>query len=262
MLWSSKKSILGLVLLGVVTVLLTIAVYLPASWLGAVLEKQTSGRLSLGDVQGSFWHGSAFLGVAVDQKSPVTALFPGRFSWKISPKLLLGRIDVEITNEQVLSQPVVVQGNFAQWQVSASNLRLPSERLKGLGAPLNTIGPTGKIVLSWEPLEMTRDGNRVSAIGNAQLELNEMASRASSIRPLGSYRLVMKLNGERIDMNLLTIKGPMNLEGSGALVQGRMQFSGKAYAQAGQEERLANLLNLLGRRRFEGDKQIIALEYR
>ena len=142
---SSKKSILGLVLLGVITVLMTIVVYLPASWLGAVLEKQTAGRLSLGDVQGSFWHGSAFLGVAVDQKSPVTALFPGRFAWKISPKLLLGRIDVEITNEQVLSQAVMVQGNFAQWQVSGASLRLPSERLEGLGAPLNTIGPTGKM---------------------------------------------------------------------------------------------------------------------
>nr|WP_315487425.1 type II secretion system protein N [uncultured Undibacterium sp.] len=52
------------------------------------------------------------------------------------------------------------------------------------------------------------------------------------------------------------------LEGSGKLNQGRFQFSGKAYAAPGQEEKMANLLNLLGRRRQEGDKQFIALEYK
>ena len=98
--------------------------------------------------------------------------------------------------------------------------------------------------------------------GQVVLDLNEMASRASSIRPLGSYSVVFKLMQDRVDLNLSTVRGPMMLEGGGALIQGRLQFSGKAYAQQGQEEKLANLLNLLGRRRQEGDKQVIALEYK
>jgi general secretion pathway protein N len=41
-----------------------------------------------------------------------------------------------------------------------------------------------------------------------------------------------------------------------------LQFSGKAEAEAGQEEKLANLLNLLGQRRHEGDREVIALEFK
>ena len=56
----SKK--MGVVwgLFAIFSVLATALIFLPASWLAFLLEKQTSGRLSLGDVQGSFWRGSAF----------------------------------------------------------------------------------------------------------------------------------------------------------------------------------------------------------
>ena len=246
----------------ILSIVLTVLIFLPASWIGGLLEKQTSGRLSLGDVQGSFWNGSAFIGVSADQKTPVTALFPGRFQWHISPKLLLGQIELELQNAEVLSAPITVVGNFTQWQIGASSLRLPPERLEGLGAPLNTIGPSGKIWLRWDGIEMTRVNSKLMLNGLARLELNEMASRASSIKPLGSYTLDFQLKGERAEMKLSTSQGPMMLEGNGSVAEGRFQFSGKAYAQAGQEEKLASLLNLLGRRRQEGDKQFIALEYR
>ncbi|MBI1835582.1 MAG: type II secretion system protein N, partial [Burkholderiales bacterium] len=98
--------------------------------------------------------------------------------------------------------------------------------------------------------------------GKMQLELSDMASRLSSIRPLGSYALAFQWKGESADLVLNTRRGPMMLEGNGALQQGRFQFSGKAYAETGQEEKMASLLNLLGRRRQDGDKQVIALEYK
>jgi general secretion pathway protein N len=43
---------------------------------------------------------------------------------------------------------------------------------------------------------------------------------------------------------------------------GRLQFSGTAEAEAGQEQKLANFLNLLGQRRLEGGKEVIALEFK
>ena len=64
------------------------------------------------------------------------------------------------------------------------------------------------------------------------------------------------------DIVLTTNKGPMMLSGNGSLSEGRFQFSGKAFAEVGQEERLANLLNLLGQRRRDGDKDVIALEFK
>jgi general secretion pathway protein N len=257
-----RKTFFVLFFVGVLSVLGTLLVFLPASWLGFLLEKQTMGRVSLGDIQGSFWKGSAFVGVAVDEKSAVTPLFPGRFSWQISPLILLGQVAVVLENKVVMSAPLKIDGNFQQWQVSPASLNLPPERLEGLGAPLNTIGPSGRIVLQWRPLTLSLDKGKLLINGSMQLELNEMASRASSIKPLGSYRLDFDWRGDSAKLALMTSQGPMMLEGIGALQQGRFQFSGKAYAEIGQEEKMANLLNLLGRRRFEGGKQFIALEYK
>jgi general secretion pathway protein N len=257
-----RKKVLLLLVVALVTVVATILFYLPASWVGSLIEKQTAGRIVLGDVQGSFWRGSAFIGVAADKNSAVTPLFPGRFAWKISPTILLGQLSVEVENSAALSAPVHVTGNFTQWRVSPASLNLPSERLEGLGAPLNTIGPTGKILLSWGELDLMQIDAKLMLNGRMQLDLSEMASRASSIKPLGSYKVTMQWRGEVADLDLTTSKGPMMLEGIGKLNQGRFQFSGKAYAESGQEEKMANLLNLLGRRRQEGDKQIIALEYK
>jgi general secretion pathway protein N len=258
----SRKKVLLLLVVALVSVVATILFYLPASWVGALIEKQTAGRIVLGDVQGSFWRGSAFIGVAADKNSAVTPLFPGRFAWKISPMILLGQLSVAVENAAALSVPVQVTGNFTQWRVSPASLNLPSERLEGLGAPLNTIGPTGKILLSWGELDLMQIDAKLMLNGRMQLDMSEMASRASSIKPLGSYKVAMQWRGEVADLDLTTSKGPMMLEGIGKLNQGRFQFSGKAYAESGQEEKMANLLNLLGRRRQEGDKQIIALEYK
>lgn len=249
----------GLALLSVVFAVL---VFLPASWMGLILEKQSLGRLSLGDAQGSFWRGSAFLGVAADKEGPVQPLFPGRFNWRISPMLLLGQVDLLVENPETLGRPLQINGDFSQWQVNSSSIMLPPERLEGLGAPLNTIGPNGKLRLYWDNLELTRLGNAIEVRGKMDFDMHDMSSRLSSIRPLGSYKMSIDWAGSQAQMKLMTVKGPMMLEGQGSLLTGKFKFSGKAYAQVGQEEKLANLLNLLGQRRKDGDLQFIALEIR
>jgi general secretion pathway protein N len=92
--------------------------------------------------------------------------------------------------------------------------------------------------------------------------MDDIASRLSPIKPLGAYQLIMDWRGQQAQLVLKTVKGPMLLSGTGSLTNGRFQFSGKAEAEEGQEERLANLLNLLGQRRREGDKNVIALEFK
>jgi general secretion pathway protein N len=258
----AKKIIVMWFVIALASIILSILFFLPASWLGVLLEKQTNGRLSLGDAQGSFWRGSAFIGVAADSKSPIHPLFPGRFSWKISPILMLGQIEMELSNNLVLSSPITISGNFAQWQLSPSSLLLPPERLESLGAPLNTIRPTGQLSLRWDRIDFTRREGGVHLEGKMQLDMNDMASGLSSIKPLGSYQLFFDWHNQTATMLLSTVRGPMMLEGTGALQQGQLQFSGKAFADTGQEEKLANLLNLLGRRRNDGGKQVVALEYK
>lgn len=249
-------------LAGLLAVALTVAVFFPAAWLAPLVEAQTDNRLTLGDAQGTIWNGSAFIGGAPSGSEPVTPLLPGRFSWDLSPLVLLGRVHAQVRNPDALSEPVTITGTWWRWLVSAGKVVLPAERLAGLGAPLNTIRPSGTMELSWTPLQLNRRGRVVDLQGTMVLEMTDIASRLSPVKPLGSYRVKFDWSGQQAQMALSTIKGAMLLSGNGRLINGRLQFSGRAEAAEGQEERLANLLNLLGQRRREGGKDVIALEFK
>ncbi|GIZ50780.1 type II secretion system protein N [Noviherbaspirillum aridicola] len=249
-------------LAGVLAVLATVIVFCPASWMSVLVERQTGGRLTLGDAQGTLWNGSAFIGGAPSGSDPVTPLVPGRFAWTLSPLVLLGQVDIRLSNPDALTQPVSITGSWNQWQVSPGGMMLPAERLAGLGAPLNTIQPAGRMRMTWTPLRIAREGNGVAVSGTTTLHMDDMSSRLSPIKPLGAYQLIMDWRGSQAALELKSVRGPLLLNGSGKLVNGRLQFSGRAEAEEGQEDRLANLLNLLGQRRRIGDKDVIALEFK
>jgi general secretion pathway protein N len=255
-----KRAVLWLLVIAL-SVTATLLVFLPASWLGALVEQRTGGRLTLGDAQGTLWRGSAFIGGAASGDSPVTPLLPGRFSWKISPLALVGMVDMELANSEALAQPVSFKGGWSHWSLSPSALLLPAEGLSGLGAPLNTIAPSGVMRLSWTGLTLELDKGQAAVLGRTTLEMSDMASRLSAVRPLGSYALALDWQGQRAQLALSSVKGPLLLSGAGSLNHGRLQFSGQAEAAPGYEESLATLLNLLGQRKPNRDRTIIALEF-
>lgn len=254
--------LLSWLLLIVVAVLATVLAFLPASWLGPLVERQTGGRLTLGDAQGTLWNGSAFVGGAPGEGGAVTPLLPGRFAWRLSPLLLLGQVHMEVENPEALARPVRIDGDWSQWQVSSGELMLPAAGLAGLGAPLNTLAPTGTIRLSWNTLDLLRQPNTVAVQGRTVLSLSDMGSRMSPIQPLGSYEMTFDWRGTQADLNLRTVRGALELSGSGMLRNGRLRFSGQASAAEGYEQSLGNMLNLLGQRRMVNGKNIIALEFR
>jgi general secretion pathway protein N len=239
---------LALVALAVVV---TVLAFLPATWLGQVVERQTGGRLTRGDAQGTLWNGGA-----------VTPLLPGRFAWHLSPLVMVGRVAMRVENPQALSQPVTIDGSWTHWTVSPGELLLPADRLAGLGAPLNTLAPTGTIKLVWNTLDVARQGQMVAVTGRTVLSMTDMGSRMSPIRPLGSYEMVMDWHGQDAGLALRTVRGALLLSGTGTLNNGRLQFSGEATAAEGYEDTLGNMLNLLGQRRMVNGKKVIALEFR
>jgi general secretion pathway protein N len=249
-------------LAAIVSIGITLLAFFPASWIAAMVEKQTAGRLTLGEVEGTLWRGSAFLGAAASGKDAVSPLLPGRFNWRLSPLVLIGQMDVTLENTAALANPLTIRGTWSEWRISPAAIMLPAERLAGLGAPLNPIQPSGQMRLAWSVLQVARHGDKIGMNGTVTLEMDDMASRLSPIRPLGAYILVFDWHGQQAQMTLNTMKGPMLLNGSGTLSNGRLRFSGKAQAAEGQEEKLANLLNLLGQRRREGNKNVIALEFK
>ena len=256
------KRFFGWLALTVLVVSLTVFAFLPASWLGPIVEKQTGGRLTLGDAQGTLWNGSAFIGGAPGEGGAVTPLLPGRFAWRLSPLVLFGQVNMTIENPQALQRQVAINGSWSQWQVSSGELMLPAEGLAGLGAPLNTLAPSGTIRLVWNTIDLLRQPNTVAVQGRTVLSMTDMGSRMSPIRPLGSYEMAFDWRGNQADLNLRTVRGALVLTGSGMLQNGRLRFSGQASAAEGYEATLGNMLNLLGQRRMVNGKNIIALEFR
>ncbi|TFW13579.1 type II secretion system protein N [Duganella callida] len=255
-----KRAMLWLLTIAL-TMVITLLVFFPAAWLGTMVEQRTGGRLTLGDAQGTLWRGSAFIGGAAGNNGPVTPLLPGRFSWRVSPLALLGMVELQLENPQALAQPVTFRGSWSQWQLSPSALLLPAEGLAALGAPLNTLAPSGDMRLSWTSLALALENRQVSVNGRTTLEMSDMASRLSPIRPLGSYALALDWHGQQAQLTLSSVKGPLLLSGRGSLTNGRLQFSGQAEAGQGYEDTLGNLLNLLGQRKPGSDRNVIALEF-
>ncbi|MGI4721557.1 MAG: type II secretion system protein N [Janthinobacterium lividum] len=246
----------------VLAVLVTVLAFLPASWLGPLVEQQTAGRLTLGDAQGTLWNGSAFIGGAPGEGGAVTPLLPGRFAWRLSPLVLFGSVNITLENPQALARPVRIAGSWSQWEVSSGELMLPAEGLAGLGAPLNTLAPSGTIRLVWNQLDLLRQPSTVAVQGRTVLTMTDMGSRMAPVRPLGSYEMAFDWRGSQADLSLRTVRGALVLSGAGALQNGRLRFSGQASAADGYEETLGNMLNLLGQRRMVNGKNIIALEFR
>lgn len=245
---------------GLFSALIVTLAFLPITLFIPFIEAQTQGRITLGDAQGTIWKGSAFIGSAPAANSAITPLLPGRFAWQISPTLLLGIVELELSNASALAKPIHINGNWHELHISPSAIDLPAERLASLGAPLNTLRPTGQMRLEWQPLQLTLTQGLTQLEGRMNLQLLDIASRLSPIKPLGAYNLNLVWQGQQAAVTLTTLKGPMLLDGSGTLNNGRLKFSGTAQAAAGQESGLANLLNLLGQRRNIAGKEIIALE--
>jgi len=124
------------------------------------------------------------------------------------------------------------------------------------------VQPSGQMRLSWAPLQLARHDGIIEIIGSMNLEISGLSSRMSPVKPLGDYNLALDWQGLHASAILRTIKGPMLLSGTGMFSNGHLQFAGTAQAEAGQDERLANFLNLLGQRRSEGDRDVIALEFK
>jgi general secretion pathway protein N len=92
--------------------------------------------------------------------------------------------------------------------------------------------------------------------GQAELQMQQLSTRLSTLRPLGSYRIRVQ-GGDTMAITLDTVEGSLRLTGSGQLLNGRVRFNGEASAAPDAEAALSNLLNILGQR--QGTKSILKM---
>ena len=231
---------------------IAVVLWMPAAWLTGLVGNATQGRLVLDDARGTVWSGSARLLLTGGEGSRDAATLPGRLEWVLRPVWLGVNLELRLPccASEALQLAVSPQQGGAQVVVGPANLRLPMGLLSGLGTPWNTVQLQGALTLNTTGMDLQWDKGRMTPKGQLRLEAADVASRLSTLRPLGSYRMDLDAAGAGVppSLKLDTLNGSLLLSGQGQWTDGRLHFKGEASAVPGREAALANLLNIIGRR--------------
>ena len=240
-IWSWAGALVGL--------LLTVVLNAPARWLTTRLQGADQGRVVLGDARGTVWNGSAQLTLTGGAGSKDSATLPGRLAWQIHPKGSGFGVDLQADCCMQQAWRLSFQPSWGgvKLQLADSLSQWPAQWLTGLGTPWNTVQPEGQLTLSTQGLSFEWAAGRLRVAGRAQVDATHMASRLSTLKPMGSYRITI-LGGATPTLQLETLEGSLQLSGNGQWVGAKLRFDGVASAMPEHQEALGNLLNIIGRR--------------
>jgi general secretion pathway protein N len=255
--------------------LLALLTQAPAYWVAQLVAQASGERVLLQDAQGTVWQGSAqaVLSAGPQANASNTAL-PTRVLWQLGPHLDLAAphlglrlsLSSACCTTQPLSVDVTPQWRGVRVQVNDQRSTWPASWLTGLGAPWNTMQAEGALQLSTQQLAWQHMAGSAQFQGQAQLQLQQISTRLSTLKPLGSYRVVLQgtgdvatgaETGDTMRLTLDTLEGSLQLQGTGQWRNGHLQFNGEASSEPDAEAALSNLLNILGQRR--GAKSILKL---
>ena len=241
----------------------------PAPWLAQWVANATQSRVLLQDAQGTLWQGSAQAVLSAGPRHGETAsgiTLPTRVTWQLGPAIdwTQARVVLRARVASACCTPEPVQIDTAPlwrgWQVQVSDhsSHWPAHWLVGLGAPWNTVQPEGQLQLRTQQLRFTQQAGQQQWQGQAELQLQQLATRLATLRPLGNYRVQLQGTGrEALAIELSTPEGALQLQGQGELHNGHLRFQGEASAAPDAQDALSNLLNVLGQR--QGHKSLLKL---
>ena len=248
--WGIAGAVLGL--------LVAFVAFAPARWLAAGIDRASSGQVLLVDPRGTVWDGSAQVVLTGGVGSTDAAALPGRISWELDPRWLgaAARVRAECCTQQPLDLQARVRWGGVALQVGDGVSQWPANVTAGLGTPWNTLQFDGDLRLTTQGLSVEWIEGRPVIAGRAELVALRVASRLSTLRPMGSYRITLQ-GGTPASLRLETLEGSLQLSGTGQWVGPRLRFRGEASAAPDREAALANLLNIIGRR--SGARSLISI---
>jgi len=242
----------------VLGLLVALIAFAPARWLAAAVATATHDQVLLAEPRGTVWNGSARLVLTGGHGSTDASALPGRVGWRLAPRW--DGAAVAWSADCCTQQPLAVRARWrlAGWQLQVGDgaSQWPASILAGLGTPWNTLQLEGEVHLATQGLSVEWVEGRPRVGGRAELQALRVASRLSTLRPMGSYRITLQ-GGTQATLRLDTLEGSLQLSGTGQWVGQRLRFQGVASAVAGSESALANLLNIIGRR--TGERSIISI---
>jgi general secretion pathway protein N len=265
-----------LFILSCAVVLSVIVLNAPAAWLSPLVWRYSKGMVSLERSWGSIWQGTAQL--RIHRSGKETLLIPETVSWDFRLNTATNPLKVTINlKSNALKQAVTINVQrvsdstffkpVLSTTISAGTYHLPIQHLSDLGAPFNTLKPSGNAVLSWN--EFTHLSNQLFIpMINATIDIQQLRMSITGDLVLGSYRLLATPASESnwfLSLNTLDETLPSNtkliLNGVGKVLSSKqlpIQFELRAKAATTTGEESVNvLLNLLGRK--EGAEHVLRI---
>lgn len=260
--WACWGAALG-VLVGLVT-------QAPAQWVADGVAQLSHQRVLLQHAQGTVWQGSAQWVLSTGLRNgashaPTDRALPTPLHWQLQPQFSRSTgvaLGLRLSTACCTPQPLTLSLSplWGGLRVAIDDQPAPSQWparwLVGLGAPWNTIEPEGQMLLRTQGLSWQVQAGRTQLLGLAELQVLQLSTRLSTLRPLGSYRVQVH-GGDTMALTLDTLEGSLQLQGTGQWLNQRLRFQGEASAAPEFEAALSNLLNILGQRR--GAKSIMEL---
>lgn len=244
-----RRRILKELALVLATIVFTLVIFAPSTWLGDWLAQNS--RLRLVYPNGTVWNGTAMLAVS-DGK--LARLIPGQVSWHFQWKVLaVGSLALELRHAAV-DGAIRVSYDGRALNIDAGSALLPAGLLSVVGAPFNTISPGGMLRIRWKELQFASDGFD----GELSVDWRAAQSALSPVSPLGDFRVTARASHGQGELKLTTLNGPLLLEGTGSMDAGRIRFSGTADAEPHMRVVLNGLIGVLGPR--SGDKVLLNWE--
>jgi len=163
----------------------------------------------------------------------------GVLRWKTAwPALFTGRVSADVSlGEGTRTAHVELSPTGAT--IRGLDVTLPAKALAGFVPGLESLGPGGTLRLRSESQRIDAG----SILGQAEIEWRGVRLARAPGLDLGSHVARLRGGGDKVDIELATLEGPLRLSGSGTLTaQGAFSLSGMAEHDAQQPPALATFL--------------------
>jgi general secretion pathway protein N len=233
--------------------MLALLIWLPARWVTPWVKDASRGAVALVGVNGTIWSGSAWVEIApAAGVGQAPLVLPERLSWTVdAAPLFTARLQARVRfGDRPWS---ALLANLNGFTLAPGATAMNARELVAAGAPLNSMQPGGWLDVRWDELRGVRDGRAMVINGQLQALWTGATTRLSGAEPLGDYALEVRLSGQgtaqSAQLQLNTRNGRLQINGQGQFAAGaRPQFRLVSTASESERERLAAVLNLLGRR--------------
>lgn len=230
---SHSRQLFGVFIAAYFVALLALA---PARLAGNLIERFSSGLLTMSQTVGSVWQGQGQLSIRNHEGKH----FPlGLISWTCAGwPLLLAQLEINV-QQTLENQSGQLTLRIAPDGVTISKLHafLPAEPVVTLSPVLSVLSPAGKLEFSTEKFTVQRQASQLKYQGEI-LALWQPALFLDGVQA-GAYRLQLRGNDSPLlEGDLVTLNGKLDLQGKIHLSEkNELRMNGRVRLAPGEESR-------------------------